>query len=220
MGPRDSILSSLLALGMTACLTPPPEPLGGANPAPQRPAGVAPAAEQPREARPRDDVHGSCAARPADDSTVPGDAASAERSRVDASLVRIFVRNEMGGHFRWKHFAIVLDDRAAVEQQNEPLRARVDDGILVFGGPLPPGEHTVRILVQLQGDGEKELKGYSFDLTATHRLTKGIDRPVCLEIVGYEHGGSTTSLEARPRLRFIEVRAGRTPSRPGTMDAG
>jgi len=90
------------------------------------------------------------------------------------------------------------DDSGALAEQKE---------IPIFSGSIPPGDHTVQILLQFQGSGYgvfSYLKGYHFEARSSHSFTAVEGKTLTLQIIAYEKGGVTTPLEERPAVRFNE----------------
>ena len=90
------------------------------------------------------------------------------------------------------------DDTGALAEQKE---------IPIFSGSIPPGDHTVQILLQFQGNGYgvfSYLKGYHFEARSSHSFTAVEGKTITMQIIAYEKGGVTTPLEERPAVRFSE----------------
>jgi len=89
--------------------------------------------------------------------------------------------------------------------------------IPIFNGSIPPGDHTVQVLINLRGHGYgvfSYLRGYKFEVRASHSFTAVEGKTSQLRILAYEKGGVTTKLEERPAVRFIEK------VQTGLIDAG
>ena len=79
--------------------------------------------------------------------------------------------------------------------------------IPIFNGSIPPGDHTVQVLVNLQGHGYgvfSYLRGYKFGVRSSHSFTAVEGKTTRLRILAYEKGGVTTPLEERPAIRYLE----------------
>jgi hypothetical protein len=148
---------------------------------------------------------------------------------ADASpaLARIFLRNELGDAFSLNHVSVVLDGVVKLDARpGASVAERYRQGVPVFVAPLAPGDHTLQVQLRLKGSGSgvsSYLQGYHFDLKSAHAFAKSADRPVCLEIVGYEKGGPKVALEERPALRFVQIGAPEGPehhAEPPPRDAG
>ena len=72
---------------------------------------------------------------------------------------------------------------------------------------MPPGDHTLQVLVNLQGNGYgvfSYLRGYRFEVKSSHSFTAVEGKTLSIQVVGYEKGGVTTPLEERPAIRYGE----------------
>jgi hypothetical protein len=79
--------------------------------------------------------------------------------------------------------------------------------IPIFNGSIPPGDHTVQVLINLQGYGYgvfSYLRGYKFEVRSSHSFTAVEGKTTQLRILAYEKGGVTTPLEERPAIRYLE----------------
>ena len=79
--------------------------------------------------------------------------------------------------------------------------------IPIFNGSIPPGDHTLQVLLNLQGNGYgvfSYLRSYNFEVKASHSFTAVEGKTISLSVVAHEKGGVTTKLEDRPAVRFAE----------------
>ena len=77
--------------------------------------------------------------------------------------------------------------------------------IPIFKGSIPPGDHTLQVLIQLRGHGYgvfSYLRGYQFEVKSSHSFTVTEGKTVNLEAIAWEKGGVTTALEQRPAIRY------------------
>jgi hypothetical protein len=108
----------------------------------------------------------------------------------------------------------VLDGAVQYNKQDEsddsPLSQQKD--IPVFTGSIPPGDHTVQIVLQLRGNGYgvfSYLKGYKFKVPSSHSFTITEGKTLKLDVIAWEKGDVTTDLVDRPAIRFTEnIRSG------------
>ncbi|HEY8943518.1 MAG TPA: hypothetical protein VIM73_04610 [Polyangiaceae bacterium] len=123
-------------------------------------------------------------------------------------------RNDLSGAFRLTGALFVLDGAVQYNKQDES-----DDSALaqqkeipVFSGSIPPGDHTVQIVLQLRGNGYgvfSYLKGYKFKVPSSHSFTITEGKTLKLDVIAWEKGDVTTDLTDRPAIRFTEtVRSG------------
>lgn len=98
------------------------------------------------------------------------------------------------------------------ESENSALAAQKE--IPVFSGSIPPGDHTLQIVLRLRGHGYgvfSYLRGYKFQVPSSHTFTITEGKTLKLDVVAWEKGDVTTALEQRPSIRYVEnLRAGVT----------
>ena len=125
-------------------------------------------------------------------------------------------RNDLSSAFRLTGALFVLDGAVQYNKQDEaddsPLANQKD--IPIFIGSIPPGDHTVQIVLQLRGNGYgvfSYLKGYKFKVPSSHSFTITEGKTLKLDVIAWEKGDVTTDLTERPAIRFTEnVRTGVT----------
>jgi hypothetical protein len=122
--------------------------------------------------------------------------------------------NDMSNAFRLVRALFVLDGAVQYNKSDDTGALAEQHDIPIFSGSIPPGDHTVQVLLQFQGNGYgvfSYLKGYHFEVRSTHSFTAVEGKTLTLQIIAYEKGGVTTPLEERPAVRFTErVAAGLT----------
>ena len=126
----------------------------------------------------------------------------------------ITFRNDLSSAFRLTGALFVLDGAVQYNKQDEsddsPLANQKD--IPIFIGSIPPGDHTVQIVLQLRGNGYgvfSYLKGYRFKVPSSHSFTITEGKTLKLDVIAWEKGDVTTDLTDRPAIRFTEnVRSG------------
>jgi hypothetical protein len=122
--------------------------------------------------------------------------------------------NDLSSAFRLTGALFVLDGAVQYNKQDES-----DDSALasqkqipIFIGSIPPGDHTVQIVLQLRGNGYgvfSYLKGYKFKVPSSHSFTVSEGKTLKLDVIAWEKGDVTTDLTDRPAIRFTEnVRSG------------
>jgi len=137
-------------------------------------------------------------------------------------------RNDLSSAFRLTGALFVLDGAVQYNKQDEaddsPLANQKD--IPIFIGSIPPGDHTVQIVIQLRGNGYgvfSYLKGYKFKVPSSHSFTITEGKTLKLDVIAWEKGDVTTDLTDRPAIRFTEnVRSGTTTTEsaaPGPASA-
>ncbi|HEU4410516.1 MAG TPA: hypothetical protein VFS43_35000 [Polyangiaceae bacterium] len=126
---------------------------------------------------------------------------------VGGSRADIQFQNEMSSAFRLIRALFVLDGAVQYNKADDTGALSDQPTIPIFAGSIPPGDHTVQVLLQLQGNGYgvfSYLKGYKFEVRSTHSFTATEGKTMTLQVIGYEKGGVTTPLEERPAIRFFE----------------
>lgn len=133
------------------------------------------------------------------------------------SRASVSLQNKFSNQFRLTRALVVLD--GAVQYNKQDLSGALHDqkNIPIFNGSIPPGDHTVQVLINLRGHGYgvfSYLRGYKFEVRSSHSFTAVEGKTSQLRILAYEKGGVTTKLEERPAVRFIEK------VQTGLIDAG
>ncbi|HKQ71669.1 MAG TPA: hypothetical protein VJT73_20135 [Polyangiaceae bacterium] len=139
------------------------------------------------------------------------------------SRSELLFQNDMSSAFRLVRALFVLDGAVQYNKTDDTGALAEQKEIPIFNGSIPPGDHTVQILLQFQGNGYgvfSYLKGYHFDVKSSHSFTAVEGKTLSLQIIAYEKGGVTTPLEERPAIRFNEkiatgvAAAGTGPAKP------
>jgi hypothetical protein len=115
--------------------------------------------------------------------------------------------NDMSSAFKLVRALFVLDGAVQYNKSDDSGALAEQKEIPIFSGSIPPGDHTVQILLQFQGSGYgvfSYLKGYHFEARSSHSFTAVEGKTLTLQIIAYEKGGVTTPLEERPAVRFNE----------------
>jgi hypothetical protein len=121
----------------------------------------------------------------------------------------ISFQNDLSSAFRLTGALFVLDGAVQYNKQDESddsaLASQKD--IPIFIGSIPPGDHTVQIVLQLRGNGYgvfSYLKGYKFKVPSSHSFTISEGKTLKLDVIAWEKGDVTTDLTDRPAIRFTE----------------
>jgi hypothetical protein len=115
--------------------------------------------------------------------------------------------NELSSAFRVTRVLVVLDGAVQYNKTDQSGALAEQAEIPIFNGSVPPGDHTLQVLVNLQGNGYgvfSYLRGYRFEVRSSHSFTAVEGKTINLEAVAYEKGGVTTPLEERPAIRYVE----------------
>lgn len=150
---------------------------------------------------------------------------------VGGARAEITFKNDLSSAFRVTGATFVLDGAVQYnktdESENSALAAQKE--IPVFSGSIPPGDHTLQIVLRLRGHGYgvfSYLRGYKFQVPSSHTFTITEGKTLKLDVVAWEKGDVTTALEQRPSIRYVEnLRAGVTgdaapAAAPAKADAG
>ena len=123
------------------------------------------------------------------------------------SRASIRFTNELSSAFRVTRVLFVLDGAVQYNKTDQSGALAEQTEIPIFNGSIPPGDHTVQVLLNLQGNGYgvfSYLRGYKFEVRSSHSFTAVEGKTITLQAVAYEKGGVTTPLEERPAIRYVE----------------
>ncbi|HVU05353.1 MAG TPA: hypothetical protein VHE30_26580 [Polyangiaceae bacterium] len=126
---------------------------------------------------------------------------------VGGARAEIRFKNDMSSAFRLTRALFVLDGAVQYNKTDDTGALASQPEIPIFSGSIPPGDHTLQVLVQLRGHGYgvfSYLRGYKFEVKSSHAFTITEGKTIELEAVAWEKGGVTTPLEQRPAVRYIE----------------
>ncbi len=115
--------------------------------------------------------------------------------------------NEMSSAFRLVRALFVIDGTVQYNRQDDTGALADQKSIPIFSGSVPPGDHTVQVLLSFQGNGYgvfTYLKGYHFEVKSSHAFTSVEGRALTLTATALEKGGVTTPLEQRPAVEWHE----------------
>jgi hypothetical protein len=123
------------------------------------------------------------------------------------SRANVRFQNELSSAFRVTRVLVVLDGAVQYNKTDQSGALAEQSEIPIFNGSVPPGDHTLQVLVNLQGNGYgvfSYLRGYRFEVRSSHSFTAVEGKTINLQAVAYEKGGVTTPLEERPAIRYVE----------------
>ncbi len=115
--------------------------------------------------------------------------------------------NELSDAFRVTRLLFVVDGAVQYNKTDQSGALSEQEQIPIFNGTIPPGDHAMQVLVNLQGHGYgvfSYLRGYRFEVRSSHSFTTVDGKTMSLDAVAYEKGGVTTPLEERPAIRYRE----------------
>jgi hypothetical protein len=123
------------------------------------------------------------------------------------SRATIKFQNELSSAFRVTRVLVVLDGAVQYNKTDQSGALSEQQEIPIFNGSVPPGDHTLQVLVNLQGNGYgvfSYLRGYRFEVRSSHSFTAVEGKTMNIAAIAYEKGGVTTPLEERPAVRYTE----------------
>jgi hypothetical protein len=139
---------------------------------------------------------------------------------VGGARAEIKFTNDMSSVFRLNRALFVLDGAVQYNKQDDTGALAAQKEIPIFSGSVPPGDHTLQVLLQFRGYGYgvfSYLRGYRFEVKSTHSFTITEGKTMELVATAYEKGGVTTPVEQRPAIRFNEkVRSGGASASPAS----
>ena len=126
---------------------------------------------------------------------------------ASGSRAVIQFENKMSNQFKVTRVLIVLDGAVQYNKTDRSGALGSQKMIPIFDGAIPPGDHTVQVLVNLRGHGFgvfSYLRAYKFEVRSSHSFTAAEGKTTRLRVMAHEKGGVTTALEERPAVRYIE----------------
>jgi hypothetical protein len=123
------------------------------------------------------------------------------------SRAEIAVDNEMSSAFRLVKALVVLDGAVQYNRSDESGALADQKSIPVFSGSVPPGDHTLQVVLSFQGNGYgvfSYLRSYHWDLKSSHSFTAVEGKTMTLSATALEKGGVTTPLDQRPSVEWKE----------------
>jgi hypothetical protein len=146
---------------------------------------------------------------------------------VGGARAEVRFTNDMSTAFKLTRALFVLDGAVQYNKQDDTGALAEQKQIPIFSGSVPPGDHTLQVLLQLRGHGYgvfSYLRGYRFEVKSSHSFTVSEGKTIDLEAIAWEKGGVTTPLEQRPAVRYVEkIRGGfadgSTPARSSAAPA-
>ena len=127
---------------------------------------------------------------------------------VGGSRAEITFVNDMSSAFRLTKALFVLDGAVQYNKEDETGALAGQKTIPIFSGSIPPGDHTLQVLLKLQGYGYgvfSYLRGYNFEVKSSTSFTVTEGKTIELKVIAWEKGGVTTPLEDRPDVRYKEL---------------
>ena len=123
------------------------------------------------------------------------------------SRAEIALDNEMSSAFRLTKALVVLDGAVQYNRSDDSGALADQKSIPVFSGSVPPGDHTLQVVLTFQGNGYgvfSYLRSYHWDLKSSHSFTSVEGKTLSLRATALEKGGVTTPLDQRPSVEWKE----------------
>src|SRR5262245_24051245 len=134
------------------------------------------------------------------------------------SRAEVTFKNEMSSAFRLTRALFVVDGAVQYNRQDDTGALADQKEIPIFNGSMPPGDHTVQVILNFQGNGYgvfTYLRGYKFEVKSAHSFTAVEGKTLSLQATALEKGGVTTPLEQRPTIEWGEKIASLAPGGAG-----
>lgn len=115
--------------------------------------------------------------------------------------------NELSNIFRVTRVLVVLDGAVQYNKSDQSGALSEQTEIPIFNGSVPPGDHTLQVLVNIQGHGFgafSYMRAYHFEVRSTHSFTAAEGKTIKLQATAFEKGTATSKLEERPAIRYAE----------------
>lgn len=138
------------------------------------------------------------------------------------SRAEVTFKNEMSSAFRLTRALFVVDGAVQYNRQDDTGALADQKEIPIFNGSMPPGDHTVQVILNFQGNGYgvfTYLRGYKFEVKSAHSFTAVEGKALGLVATALEKGGVTTPLEQRPTIEWGEKIASLAPGGSGSGQA-
>ncbi len=135
------------------------------------------------------------------------------------SRAEVIFKNEMSSAFRLTRALFVVDGAVQYNRQDDTGALADQKEIPIFNGSMPPGDHTVQVILNFQGNGYgvfTYLRGYKFEVKSAHSFTAVEGKTLALIATALEKGGVTTPLEQRPTIEWGEKIASLAPGGAGS----
>jgi hypothetical protein len=135
------------------------------------------------------------------------------------SRAEVVFKNEMSSAFRLTRALFVVDGAVQYNRQDDTGALADQKEIPIFNGSMPPGDHTVQVILNFQGNGYgvfTYLRGYKFEVKSAHSFTSVEGKTLGLYATALEKGGVTTPLEQRPTIEWGEKIASLGPGGAGS----
>ena len=113
-------------------------------------------------------------------------------------------KNDMGSAFKLDHVLYFMDGKQLKFYDNRNSFLDKNKRIEMFRGNVVPGNHKITVELVYKGNAKlfTYLRGFKFKITSKYTFYASRGRIVKLDVIGYEKGNISYSLEDRPAIRF------------------
>src|SRR3954468_6979082 len=125
---------------------------------------------------------------------------------IGASRAIIRHKNEMGSSYRLIQAVYALDGVQIFSKSDDSGRLAEMTEFDVYNGAIQPGSHTLSVVMLYQGNGFgvfSYLKGYKFNVKASHSFVAAESKSTNITVRGFEKGNITTQLSDKPAIEFL-----------------
>jgi hypothetical protein len=118
--------------------------------------------------------------------------------------VDVAVADAMTNAFVLVGVHVWIDGKPVYERDDDSGALGSIDSIPAFGGAMTAGEHQVRVVLRLVGNGAvlPYLRSYHFEVADEHTVDVAAGHPLTLTVRAYERGDKTTPFEKRPAVTW------------------
>src|SRR4029079_6058635 len=116
-------------------------------------------------------------------------------------------KNEMSSACRLTRALFVVDGAVQYNRADDTGALADQKEIPIFSGSMPPGDHTVQVVLNFQGKGSGVCtyrRGYKCEVKSAPSFTSVEGKTLSLISTALEKGGVTTPLEQRPTIEWAE----------------
>lgn len=124
--------------------------------------------------------------------------------KIAGSKAIIVYKNELGITFKLRRALVGLDGNRILNEVDKNDNLADKDTFEIYNGAISPGTHTLTIEFNYQGSGAKVfnyMEGYDLRVPETCKFAVEEGTATIVEIVAFEAGDATTSVENRPDLK-------------------
>jgi hypothetical protein len=142
--------------------------------------------------------------------------------KVAGSKATVIYKSELGSVYKLRRALVGMDGNRIMDDVDKDGSLADKETFELYNGSISPGTHTLTIEMQYQGSGGgvfNYMEGYDFRLPETCKFAVEEGTSTIVEIVAFEAGGATTSVENRPDLR-CEVRKAALKASEAKKDGG